>query len=275
MEILCPFLDFYIPVAIGIFAFGLSYKFARIFHALLMRHQPPSRSPNALDAPPEITMHLALTRMFRASWKQWNRKANPFHSAAIAVYHTCIITEASSYGFALLSVFAAMTFGKPIPDVRHHLTESYNYRASNALGIVFSNAKPLHAHFLFGPLGPVFTAVTSVVVICAFFAIGTLFFMHWSNNAGTTMRAIDSVSMEVKTKSSTSWQNRTLTLIIFAIICMEICGRLELLRCACLLHVFLGVTLLMLLPFTLLVHIPLSPLTLWMAGSRWRQRHVA
>lgn len=181
----------------------------------------------------------------------------------------------TGYTLSAIIVFAHILFGRPVPDVAHHLEESFNYTPANLLAIIFGNGEPLQARFLFGDLAPYFLGITWIAV--GFAVVGNLHLMitllrKWS---GAVVADIDPPARGLRTPGRLPWDRFLVRTIIFCIIWTELFARLHLFPGVVYVHALLGMILFTLLPFTYLFHMVYNFLAVYYAVQRRMARTVA
>ena len=165
--------------------------------------------------------------------------------------------------------------GFPVPDVNLGVSVSQNFSYSNIIAIIAGNGEPLQSEFLFGSLAGTFRAVTWVVVVSALLGNSLILFTHLLGRGGAIVRDLDKAARNVRTKGMFKPSHLLVTFLVYSIIWTEILSRLDIVSGMVYLHAVIGVTLVLLLPYTYLFHMLYFPVSVYYSARRWRERYIA
>lgn len=272
---LITFLNLFAPIAFTIFFVGLGLKLGRLGIAMLTRRWAHGVTRHFEGAPPTIPVQEALGAVVINPINHFYRRANPGWGRGYIFYHMAIITEVIGYSISAVIVAVAMLMGRHVPDVALHTGQSFNYEPANLLALVFGNAEPLQASFLFGSLGPLFTGFTWVVVLLAVVGNFNLLRTLLSRRNAAVVRDIDPAARGLRIKGRISWDRLVVRLLIFCIIWTELLTRLEVIPGMVYVHAALGLVLFTLFPFTYLFHMVYSIIAVAFATRRRMVRTLA
>ncbi|KOR30468.1 hypothetical protein TI04_05660 [Achromatium sp. WMS2] len=275
MHALIPILDIYAPTALSIAALGLLYRIG-LHLVRLSKPSYPGMAKNLLDPPPKIGWTEAVWKVIAYPVTRFHVKANPMLVMGVIFYHLGIITLSAGYALSLLMLGWHLALGvNTIPDISTGIVNSTNYSFSNIFAIIFGNAEPLQAEFLFGPFAKIFNAVTWIFVASALFGNSFILLTHLRGRGGAIVNDLDPAASKVRVKGMFKLSHLLVTFIVYSVIWTEILSRLEIVHGIVYLHSLLGATLLLLLPFTYLFHMLYFPVNVYYAAYRWRERYVA
>jgi nitrate reductase gamma subunit len=269
------FLNIVAPIALLVFAIGVSLKVGRWLIVLSTRSKVKGVTREFEGGPRPIAILQSLKEVLINPITHFYSKSNKTWNRGYMFYHIAIITKVIGYSLAALILMIHVGKGNAIPDVGAHATGSYNYSPANLLAIIFGNGEYLQANFLFGDLAPLFVNITWVAVMFA--VAGNLHMVYTvlrNRNAAIT-GDIDDAAKGVRTKGRFMWDRTVVRLLIFTIIWTELFARLHLVDGIVFVHAFLGLTLLTLFPFTYLFHMVYNFLALFYATRRRMARTIA
>ncbi len=275
MNTLAHFLDAYAPFAIAVALLGVFYKGG--LHAVRMftRGRRPGRAPNAIDNPGRLTWVQAVRKVFVFPTERFSMRANPVFALGAVLYHVGIVSIAAGYGLSLVLLVARVFAGDPVPDVLTGAEASQNLSPSNLFAIVFGNAEPLQASFLFGWGAEAFREITWVVVACALVGNTLLLLTHLRGRGGAILKDLDPAARDLRIRGKYAASHLVVTALVYAIIWTEILARLQVAPGIVYLHATLGATMILVLPYTYLFHMIYGPIGVLYAARRWRERTIA
>lgn len=254
-------LNVYAPIALTVFLAGTLYKILRHIVMMLTRRRPMGSTQGALDAPEPMSWGEAFKRVIFYPIAMFPRRSNPVWTLGFALYHVGIITTVIGYTIAGILLAGRVAAGVPVPDVAAGLAESTNYSAANLVSLIFADAEPTVANFLFGGFGPTFAAITWIDVLCALTGNLLMLFVRAKRLSGAVTRDLDAPVQGVRVSGRRPPVNAFVTVVITGIIWSEILARLALVPNIVLLHALFGLTLLLIFPFSYLWHM----LYIWVA----------
>ena len=243
------------PVAFSLFILGVGYRLLRYSFLIGTVNRPMARNTLTLDSPPTIGLGSSYLRVITGPIRNFANKANRIWTLGYISYHIGIITIMTGYGVSMFILASRVMQGGSVPDVIAGLTGSYNYTFTNLMTIVFGNAEPLQAAYLFGVHAGTFTALTWVAVIAALIGNSMLLLNHLLGRSGAVTKGMDKATEHIRTKGFHNKTNLFITLLVFAIVWSEILARLQIAEGIVFVHSLLGLTLLAVFPFTILNHI--------------------
>jgi nitrate reductase gamma subunit len=270
------FLNAVAPVALSIFVVGIGLRlgrWARAAFAPRRRSRGITRAFEGGAAP--VSVAQALKQVFVNPVTRFHHKANPTWTRGYLIYHIAIVTKVFGYSLAALILLVRMVLGHHVPDVGTHAAASYNYEPANLLAIVFGNGEHLQAAYLFGPFAPAFITITWIAVICAVIGNMHLLITAIRRRNAAVIASLDPAARDIRTSGRMMWDRVAVRLVIFTIIWTELLARLEVVEGIVFVHAFLGLVLLMLLPFTYLFHMIYNVLAAWYAVRRRMARTIA
>lgn len=216
-----------------------------------------------------------------AAWEFLTGPARAYHvrssrlwTCGYACYHAAIFMVVTGYAFSLARLVQAFFFGT-IPEFDTGLPGPQSHSIANGLAFVFGNAEQFPSTFLFGRFAPWFRGLTACELPLAVTGNACLLYAALRKDTGAIRRDLDPAAGGLRLDGIFSGQHLLVRLIILAIIAMEFAGRFAWLPGVAYAHAFLGLTLIGLVPFTYLRHIPLAPLAVWQAVRRRRWRTIA
>lgn len=270
-------LNFYTLVAVIIFVVGLALNLGRWLFSFSSRRRYRGITKQFEGAPTHTSFFAGAKDVLLGPVKHFYHQANPSWNRGYMLYHIAIITKATSYGVAALIVFAHMLLSHTVPDVAAHAKESFNYAPGNIASIIFGSSEELQAHFLFGDfLGPIVMTITGLALVLA--VLGNLHMVYTTlrnRGASAIVRDIDHAARGIRTLGIPKWDRVLVRLIIFSIIWVDIVSRFHLVDNIVFIHAFLGMTLLLIFPFTYLFHMVYNVLALIYSSRRRMLRTVA
>ncbi len=274
-HVLIPFLEVYTPIALAIAAFGILYRVGT--HAMrLSRPSFPGMATNLLDAPPKLDWFTAVWKAISFPVLRFNVRANPIIVTGVIFYHLGIITISAGYALSLLMMGWHFALGvTTVPDISTGEAISNNFSYSNILAIIAGNGERLQSEYLFGPFATAFRVITWPVVISALFGNTLILFTHLRGRGGAVLNDIDKAAKNIRTAGMFKLSHLLVTFIVYSVIWTEILSRLEIVHGIVYLHAVLGVTLILLLPYTYLFHMLYFPVGAYYAARRWRERYIA
>jgi len=263
-------LNIYAQVAVTVFVVLVGARFIRTFYLIATKSGVGGRTKNAVDNPKYSGS--AFTVINRAA--KFTRNSNPLYYWGLILYHIDIITLSLAYAVTTARMIIATHNDHGILDVATG-TIGKNYSLSNILAIIFGSGEPLQADFLYGTYASVYMNITWVLIVFA--VIGNLMIIISrisQNGGGSVVSDIDATAKGVRVDGINNKSHLLVSLIIFAIIWSEIVARLHLVENAVYYHSFLGVTVLLLVPFTYLIHTVYIPVYLYYAARRYKYRYI-
>ncbi len=275
MESLAQFLDAYAPFAIAVALLGVLYKGGLHAARMFTRGRRPGRAPNALDNPPRLSWAQALRKVFVFPTERFSMRANPVFALGAVLYHVGIISIAAGYGLSLVLLAVKLAAGDAIPDVLTGAEASRNLSASNLFAIVFGNAEPLQAGFLFGWGADAFREITWLAVASALVGNTLLLVTHLRGRGGAIVKDLDPAARNLRVRGKYAASHLLVTALVYAIIWTEILARLQVTPGIVYLHATLGATMILVLPYTYLFHMIYGPIGVLYAARRWRERVIA
>jgi nitrate reductase gamma subunit len=275
MNTLAHFLDAYAPFAIAVALLGVLYKGGLHVIRMFARGRRPGRAPNAIDNPARLTWLQAFRKVFVFPTERFSMRANPVFALGAVLYHVGIIAIAAGYGLSLVVLAARLAAGDPIPDVLTGAEVSRNLSASNLFAIVFGNAEPLQAAFLFGEGAEAFREITWVAVAGALVGNTLLLLTHLRGRGGAIVKDLDPAAKGLRVRGKYAASHLLVTTLVYAIIWTEILARLQIDPGIVYLHATLGATMILVLPYTYLFHMIYGPIGVLYAARRWRERTIA
>jgi nitrate reductase gamma subunit len=275
METLAHFLDAYAPFAIAVALLGVLYKSGMHVGRMFTRGRRPGRAPNAIDNPARLSWLAALRKVFVFPTERFSMRANPVFAMGAVLYHVGIVSIAAGYGLSLVLLAVKLAAGDPIPSVMTGAEASHDLSASNLFAIVFGNAEPLQARFLFGWGAETFREVTWVAVASALVGNTMLLLTHLRGRGGAIVKDLDPAAKGLRVRGKYAPSHLFVTALVYAIIWTEILARLQVAPGVVYLHATLGATMILVLPYTYLFHIIYGPIGVLYAARRWRERTIA
>ncbi len=274
MHAFIPFLDVYTPIALLITIAGFAHKVG--MHVVRLSRPPtPGLAINLLDAPPKLGWLAAAWDVLSFPVTRFNVRANPVLVWGVVFYHMGIITIITGYALSTLLVCGYLAFGLPIPDVSTGIPVSYNISYSNVFAIIFGNGEPLQSMFLFGPLAGAFRLVTWLAVLSALFGNSLILITHILGRGGAIVGDIDKAAKKIRIKGMFTASHLVITLVVYTIIWTEILSRIDAVHGIVYLHSVIGVTLILMMPYTYLFHMMYFPVSIFYAARRRRERCIA
>jgi nitrate reductase gamma subunit len=275
METLAHFLDAYAPFAIAVALLGLFYKGGLHVARMLTRGRRPGRAPNAIDNPARLSWMQALRKVFVFPTQRFSMRANPVFALGAVLYHAGIVTVASGYGLSVVLLAVKAVAGDPVPSVITGAPASHDLSASNLFAIVFGNAEPLQAGFLFGGAAAAFREITWVAVASALVGNTLLLVTHLRGRGGAIVKDLDPAAKDLRVRGKHAMSHLLVTALVYAIIWTEVLARLQVAPGIVYLHATLGATMILVLPYTYLFHMIYGPIGVLYAARRWRERTIA
>ncbi len=269
------FLNAFAPIALMIFAVGITLRLGRWAKAVVMRRNVHRRNPGFPVNYQRLSLVKGAKDVLTGPVTHFHRNANRTWSRGFVLYHIAILTEVTGYTLSFLILFARIAIGQPVPDVALHAQQSANYEPANLLAIVFGNGEALSANFLFGGFGSYFIAITWVAV--GFAVLGNLYLLYTllRRRNAAVLADIDKASAGVRIKGRLTWDRLTVRLLIFMIIWTELLARLDAVPGIVFVHAALGLALFTLFPFTYLFHMVYNFVALYYSARRRAIRAVA
>jgi hypothetical protein len=269
------FINAIAPIAFTIFFVGVGLRVGRWFIALITPHRVRGITKNFQGGPQNMGVLEALRAVIVGPIKNFYSGADRTWNRGYMFYHIAIITEVIGYSLAALILFINILMGHPVPDVAAHTAASTNYAPANLLAIVFGNGEYLQAQFLFGNLANLFIGVTWIAVLCA--VAGNLHMMYTAllGRNGAIRGDIDQAARGFRVKGRFRWDRLVVRGLIFTIIWTELLARLHVVEGIVFVHALLALTLMTLLPFTYLFHMPYNFLAIFYATRRRMARTIA
>lgn len=263
-------LDLYAGIALTVFAVLVGFRVIRTAYLFATKSGIRGRNLKALDNPE--FRGSALTVIGRAS--AFTRKSNPLYYWGLVLYHIDIISLSVMYALTAARMIAATNRADGILDVATGTIGS-NYSLSNILAIVFGSGEPMQAEFLYGAYAGLYRSITWGLLVVA--VIGNLLIILsrvTQSGGGAVVSDIDATAKGVRVRGINNRSHLLVSLLISGIIWSEIVARLGLFEGAVYYHSFLGVTVLLLVPFTYLIHTIYVPFYLYNAAKRYRMRYI-
>jgi len=179
----------------------------------------------------------------------------------------------TSYVISAAILLNKVAAGVPIPDFHRPMYGESSLAISNILAFIFGNAEEFPSRFLFGSLATYFQAIAWIDLPLAVIGNGFLLYTVLRRQVGTIHHRLDNAMIDRQLHGQFSGQRLIVRLLILSIILAEFIGRLGWMPDIAYYHAILALSLVAALPYTYLLHIPLSPLVAWLAI--WRQRRNA
>lgn len=274
MHAFIPFLNVYTPIALLITIAGLTYRIG-IHVVRLSRPPSPGLVTNLLDAPPKLDWLAAIWNVLSFPVTRFNVRANPVLVWGVVLYHVGVITIIAGYALSTLLVCGYLALGLPIPDVSTGISVSYNISYSNVLAVIFGNGEPLQSAFLFGPLAGAFKLLTWLAVISALCGNSLILITHILGRGGAIVGDIDRAAKKIRIKGMFTVSHVLITLVVYTIIWTEILSRIDAVHGIVYLHSVIGITLILMMPYTYLFHMVYFPVSMYYSARRWRERCIA
>ncbi len=268
-------LDVYAPIAVSIFVLATGYKVLRHAGLVVSRRRPSGPTPNQLDPEPMLSWPEAIKRVLFHPISKFPRRSNPVWTWGMSLYHFGIFTTVLGYTLTGLILIARRAAGDPVPDALTGALGTHNYSIVNLVTLIFANGEPAVSRYLFGSFGGTFVAVTWFDVLCA--ATGNLLMIgvRIAKLSGAITRDLDPVTKGVRVSGRRSPVSAVVTVVITGIIWTEILARLELVPGIVGVHALLGLTMMMLFPFSYLWHMAYVWVALAYAARRRRRLALA
>lgn len=268
-------LDIVAPIVLTIFVIGLGVRLGRLVKALITRQHVRGVTPQFIGAQPPLALGRSLREVVLGPLTHFHRKSNKLWGTGVMLYHVAIITEVMGYSLSAVIVGISLLGGRALPDVARHLEHSANTSPSNILALIFGNAEPLQAHFLFGDLAPVFVGVTWIAVLFAVAGNLSLMITLLLRRSGAVVADIDEAAGGIRLQGRRPWDRMLVRGLIFCIIWTELLARLELVHGIVFVHAALGLALFTLFPFTYLFHMVYGLFAVAVATRRRMVRTIA
>lgn len=274
---LMALLNIYTAIAVIIFAVGLSLHLGRWLAAATIRRRYRGITRDFEGGPQPMGLFDAVKTVLYDPVKHFYRRANPTWSRGYMLYHIAIVIKAAGYGVAAVFLVFHIAMNNPVPDIATHTEASYNYAPGNLAAIVFGSGEPLQAHFLFGEvLGTGFVYLTAAALVLA--VVGNLHMLYTvlrNRGASAIIHDIDQAARGIRSQGTPKWDRVAVRLIIFAIIWADILARLHIADWMIYFHSALGMTMLLMFPFTYLFHMIYNVIALAYSTRRRMARTVA
>ena len=267
------FLTYFFYVAASICGIGLLDKLFQLVVVKSSRHTPAAIK--TIDAPSPPSFKTIAHNMVLGPGKHFHHKANLVWTIGYTFYHIAIFTLFTSYAISTVILLRKITLGIPIPDFQQPASIATNLSISNILAYIFGNAEPFPSHFLFGKFAPFFHLTAWIDLPFALIGNGCLLYTVLRKRIGAIRFDIDEAMQNTRIKGMFSGQHLMVRIIILSIILSEFIGRLGWIPTIAFYHSILALSLIAILPFTYLVHIPLAPLVLWLGFHRQRHNAIA
>lgn len=263
-------LNLYATAAVSVFVVLVGARIIRTFYLIATKSGIGGRTKNAVDNPE--FRGSAFTVINRAA--KFSKNSNPLYTWGLILYHIDIITLSIAYAVTTVRMIMSSMANEGILDVASG-TIGNNYSMSNILAIIFGSGEPLQAEFLYGSYASLYMNFTWVLIVFA--VIGNLMVIIsriTQKGGGSVVSDIDPTAKGVRVAGINNKSHLLVSLIIFGIIWSEIIARLHLMENAVYYHAFLGVTVLLLVPFTYLIHTVYIPVYLYYAAKRYKYRYI-
>jgi hypothetical protein len=277
MGTLYQVLNVYTLIAVVVFVGGLSLHLGRWFLSATLKRRYRGVTKKFEGGPDRVGFFAGVKEVLLSPITHFYRRANPSWNRGYMLYHIAIVIKAVGYALATVVVLPHMLLGHTIPDVAMHASESYNYSPGNVAAIIFGSGEELQAHFLFGDvLGTGFMWLTAFALVLA--VVGNLHMVYTmlrNRGASAILNDIDTAARGIRKTGTPKWDRVAVRLIIFAIIWVDVVSRLHLVENIVFVHAALGVTLLLIFPFTYLFHMVYNVLALVYSARRRMARTVA
>jgi hypothetical protein len=212
-----------------------------------------------------------LRALFFGPARSFYRRTNPLWAFGCAAYHVAILLVVSVYGACIALL-----------GWRHVVGAVFPYEASGLvttlgrdLVLVFGSGDPQVGRFLFGRGSVLLGWLGWFELGLAVIGNGALLVGWLAHGMGAVTHDLDRAAAGLRPSGSRSWEHLGIRLVVFAIIQTEWLGRTGLVPGAVYLHTVLGLTLLLLLPYTYLAHAALAPLAITGAWRRYALRTTA
>jgi hypothetical protein len=270
---LIRFLNFYFFLCLGIL--GLSYV-VRAGQILKQNHRlNPERGTTALQAPVRKSWLQSGRELLVNPWFFFHSRANRVWSHGYVAYHFGIVSIIVGYALSAGLLAWKGQHHVPIPDLAWGAPSAQSTSPANLLALVFGNAEPIPLHFLFGRFATLFRDFSWLELAAAVYGNGCLLFSLLKWRQGSLNGDVDPATRGIRWPGIGSKQHGLVRGIIFTIILTEILGRMHITENIRYWHAGLGLTLLVLIPFTYLNHILIAPIALWNAARRRHNLTIA
>lgn len=270
-------LNIYTIIALAVFLIGLALNLGRWAIAATLKRRPRGVTREFNGGPGHMGFFAGMKAVLFDPITHFYRKANPAWNRGYMLYHIAIVTKSVGYAIAALLMAYHITLGNPVPDMAAHAEESYNYAPGNVAAMIFGSGEEMPAHFLFGDmLGTFYVYLTGAAL--AFAVVGNLHMVYTvlrNRGASAVLHDIDRAARGLRTSGQPNWDRVAVRLIIFAIIWVDILSRLHVAEGLVFVHAALGMTLLLIFPFTYLFHMVYNVIALLYSTRRRMVRTVA
>lgn len=263
-------LNIYASIAVTIFVVLVGARMIRTIFLVMTKSGVGGRTKNAIDNPEYRGSAFTVIQ----SAAKFSTKSNKLYTYGLIFYHIDIIILSLAYALTAFRMIVAAINDHGILDVTTGVIGN-NYSMSNILAIVFGSGEPLQATFLYGDFASIYMNFTWGLIILA--VVGNLMIIMsriFQNGGGSVVSDIDPAATGVRVDGINNKSHLIISLIIFGIIWSEILARLHVYENAVYYHAFLGVTILMLVPFTYLIHTVYIPVYLYYAAKRYKYRYI-
>jgi hypothetical protein len=259
--------------AVGICAIGLGLKTLRLLRLARGPHRPSAIQ--TIDAPAGLSFGQAAWFFFTLPARRFHRQASRSWTYGYIFYHLAIFMVVAGYAASSLILGWDMLTGQAIPNFTTGLSGPGNWLPSNVMALIFGNAEVFPSTFLFGSYAPMFRAFAACELPLAVIGNLCLLLTVLRRANGSVRHDLDPAAQNLRLTGAFSGQHLLVRLLIFSIIAMEFAGRFGWIPGIAYYHALFGMTLIALLPFTYLAHIPLASLAVWLAVQRRHRNAVA
>ncbi|SEM14539.1 hypothetical protein SAMN04489760_10562 [Syntrophus gentianae] len=263
----------YFYTAMGLCGFGLLDRFVRLIMVGLPRHT--RAAIELVDAPSPPSFGTIAKRLLLGPALHFHYKANRIWTLGCTLYHLAILLTVTGYVVATGILLSKIAGGVAIPDFHRPMPGGNSLAISNLLAFIFGNAEKFPSQFLFGSWAAFFQAIAWFDLPLAVMGNGCLLYTVLRRQVGSIRHRLDDAMIEKQLRGQFSGQRLFVRLMIFSIILAEFIGRMGWMPNIAYYHAVLALSLIAALPFTYLVHIPLSPLAAWLAIWRRRRNAIA
>lgn len=265
----------YACFALAVFVLGLAYKAWRLAWIAGLRGTGCHRAKSILDAPTRSSFRQAWLAALAGPSRHFHLKTNRLWTCGYALYHAAIILVVAGYMLSALVLAGKIFSGVLVPDVATGEPSWQSLSTANLLAVIFGNGESLQAGWLFGPWAGVFQTIGWGEIGCAILGQACLLSSLLFQRMGGVRRDLDPPARHFRLPGTFSWQHLGVRVLIAAIIGMEVLGRLQTTPDSVYYHSFLGLTLLLILPFSYVVHILFVPPAVYFAFRNRRSGIIA
>ena len=260
-------LNWYAWLALGSVMFGALRVWFGGLYLFLTRGEHSAWRNYLHDAPRPHDSLATLRALFVRPMRKFHLRAHPVWTFGCWCYHAAILTVMSAYALGLLCLLVRAFEGRAYPELVANPTAG---KLLQALLLIFGSGEPAAAQFLFGGWSRLFVWLGWWELGLAMAGNLALVTAWASHGMGAVVRDLDATCRGVLIPGRRSASHLGIRLLVFLIIQTEWLGRMGLLAWSTKLHTFLGLTLLLIAPFSYLAHTYWAPIALLSAWRRHR-----